>query len=257
MTRRAAAFSITALSLLLLVPSLVPAGAIGGQAGVRLSGVVTHVVDGDTLVVSTGSNGPVTVRLEGIDAPEGGQVFGDEARRQLRVLAFSQRTALLVKETDVFGRLVARVIVGSRDASEEMVRGGFAWHFTNYSSDKVLARLEAQARQQRIGLWADGSPVPPWTWRDQKARGRAKPPPRAAPAPDTAAVQGPFHGNASSRIYHAPGCRDYNCKNCTMVFATREQAESAGYRAHRACVPYRFGPRPTADPGSAMSATTG
>ena len=212
---------------------------VGIHVGARLAGVATHVADGDTLDVSTGGT-TETVRLDGIDAPEGGQPFSAEARRQLRVLAFSQQVTVLVKDTDHYGRLVARVLVGSSDASEEMVRAGLAWHFTRYSSDRRLAQLEAAARARRAGLWADPSAVPPWTWR---SRQRARPPspsgqapPRALP-PDAAAVApGPYHGNVSSGVYHAPPCRDYDCRNCTRVFVTREEAESAGFRPHRDCV---------------------
>jgi methylphosphotriester-DNA--protein-cysteine methyltransferase len=37
-------------------------------------------------------------------------------------------------------------------------------------------------------------------------------------------------------VYHGPGCRDYNCKNCTVVFESREAAEKAGFRPHATCV---------------------
>lgn len=227
MNRRTAVF----LSILLLAA----AWAVGAQPpGSRLSGLVTHVADGDTLDVLVGAR-TVKVRLDGIDAPEGGQAFGGEARRRLRALTFGQYVTLLVKDTDRYGRLVARVLVGGRDASEEMVRAGLAWHFTRYSSDTRLAALEAEARQKRTGLWADRSPVAPWTFRDVRA-GRP-PQPRAPAAPTSrAAVAGPYHGNVSSLVYHAPGCRDYNCRHCTLVFQTREQAEAAGYHAHRDCV---------------------
>jgi len=29
----------------------------------------------------------------------------------------------------------------------------------------VLERLETEAREERIGLWADPQPVAPWEWR--------------------------------------------------------------------------------------------
>lgn len=43
------------------------------------------------------------------------------------------------------------------------------------------------------------------------------------------------HGNVKSRIYHLPGCRYYDCKNCTAVFPTSEAAEAAGYRLGKGC----------------------
>ncbi len=39
--------------------------------------------------------------------------------------------------------------------------------FRKYSSDQTLAKLEADARQNRRGLWVDPNPTPPWDWRDQ------------------------------------------------------------------------------------------
>ena len=231
------------------------AAAADQPRGTRLAGIVTHVSDGDTLDLR--ANGRIyTVRLEGIDAPEGGQAFSQQARQLLRVLAFSQQASVVVQTTDRYGRLVARVIVGGRDLSEEMLRAGLAWHFLRYSSDKRLQALEQQARQQRVGLWSDRSAVAPWDYRsgrNRPAEPSATPPaasarpspgspssvrPSPADARGTTASRttGPFHGNVSSRVYHAPGCRDYNCKHCTQVFATRQAAEAAGYRAHAECV---------------------
>ncbi|MCY2987044.1 MAG: lamin tail domain-containing protein [Planctomycetota bacterium] len=42
-----------------------------------------------------------------------------------------------------------------------------------YSKDQALAKLEAEARQSKLGLWADPNPVPPWDWRKaQKSKGQ-------------------------------------------------------------------------------------
>jgi len=219
----------------LLVACLHPFTIAGAQPrGTRLTGVVTHVADGDTLDLTAGGR-KFTVRLDGIDAPEGGQAFSQQARQQLRVLAFSHSATVVVQTNDRYGRLVARVVVGGRDLSEEMVRAGLAWHFVRYSSDPQLQALEQQARQQRVGLWADRSATPPWQYRSERlARPPAPKPPRA---PTTGASSpGAYHGNASSHVYHAAGCRDFNCRNCTQVFATRQAAEVAGFRPHAECV---------------------
>ncbi|MBP1636389.1 MAG: nucH [Acidobacteria bacterium] len=215
-------------------------GAASTPQGRALTGVVTRVADGDTLDVLLADGRTVTVRLEGADAPEGGQAFGDEARRHLRVFAFTQKVAVLVKEVDQYGRLVARVKVGSADASEEMIGAGLAWHFTRYSSDERLARLEARARQQRLGLWAASSPEAPWAWRGrQRANGAGAPgqsAPGPTPPPGTPAALGPYHANVKSGIYHAPACPGYDCRNCTRVFATRQEADAAGFHPHLPCV---------------------
>lgn len=46
-----------------------------------------------------------------------------------------------------------------------------------------------------------------------------------------------FHGNLNSRIFHDSGCRYYDCKNCVVVFDTRQAAIEAGYRACKICKP--------------------
>jgi endonuclease YncB( thermonuclease family) len=218
--------------------SLLQAGALASpqHPGSRFTGLVTHVADGDTLDVKAGGR-TYTIRLDGIDAPEGGQAFSQQARQHLRVLAFSQQATVAVQTTDRYGRLVARVTAGGLDLGEEMLRAGLAWHFVRYSSDKRLQALEQKARQQRVGLWGDRSAIPPWAYRSERA---ARPPIPARPSPPSthspAPATGPFHGNVSSRVYHAPGCRDYTCRNCTQVFATRQAAEAAGYRPHAECV---------------------
>jgi endonuclease YncB( thermonuclease family) len=50
-----------------------------------------------------------------------------------------------------------------------------AWHFKRYSSDRELARLEAEARSARIGLWSLDDPIAPWIYRkDSTARERER-----------------------------------------------------------------------------------
>jgi len=202
----------------------------------QFSGVVTHIADGDTLDVTIGQR-VKRIRLDGIDAPESGQPSGTRARTYLRSLAFSQRANVNVKSTDRWGRLVARVTVGGKDLSEEMVAAGLAWHYVHYSSDPRLASLEKQARARRAGLWADASPVAPWDARRSSGTRSGStggtPASRTRRAPD---VPGPYHGNVSSHVYHAPGCQEYTCKNCLEVFTNWEQAEAAGYRPHADCV---------------------
>jgi hypothetical protein len=46
-----------------------------------------------------------------------------------------------------------------------------------------------------------------------------------------------YHGNVRSKKFHRPGCRYYNCKNCTARFPKREQAIQAGYVPCKVCKP--------------------
>lgn len=53
-----------------------------------------------------------------------------------------------------------------------------------------------------------------------------------------AVAQAPvFHGNTKSYVFHRPGCRYFDCKHCTRVFSSREEAVAAGFRPCRVCKP--------------------
>ena len=40
-----------------------------------------------------------------------------------------------------------------------------AWHSKAYSDDAHYAKLEIEARDRKIGLWSDASPIAPWEFR--------------------------------------------------------------------------------------------
>lgn len=52
-------------------------------------------------------------------------------------------------------------------------------------------------------------------------------------------ISDPLHGNSKSRVFHNSTCRYYNCPNCTVSFATPEEALRAGYRPCGICRPSR------------------
>ncbi|WP_272874700.1 thermonuclease family protein [Roseomonas haemaphysalidis] len=53
-----------------------------------------------------------------------------------------------------------------------MVRGGHAWVYRQYMTDRSLLPLEAEARAARRGLWSlpERERIPPWAWRRQQRR---------------------------------------------------------------------------------------
>ena len=144
---------------------------IGSASAETFTGRVIGVTDGDTLTVLRAGRREV-IRLNGIDAPEKGQAYGDRAKQFTAGLAFGQVVQVVVRDHDRYGRTVADVVLADgRSLSHEVVRAGYAWWFRRYSSDPRLAALEAEAQAARAGLWADRLPVPPWEWRrTMKAR---------------------------------------------------------------------------------------
>ncbi len=142
------------------------------------------VHDGDTLRVANGS-GELKIRLCGIDAPEIEQSMGVEARDHLSgLIEKGDGTVIVVPvEKDRYGRTVAELFIkpssgqGYQVGEEiglnaQMVRDGFAHHYTRYSGScpngQVLSGLEQQAQEQGLGVWRDGNAVRPWEFRKSK-----------------------------------------------------------------------------------------
>lgn len=58
-------------------------------------------------------------------------------------------------------------------------------------------------------------------------------PPPEAPAQ----ARSVYHGNVRSRIFHRQSCRWFDCKACTAVFRSIQEAVAAGYRGCKVCKP--------------------
>ncbi|MFO7303777.1 MAG: thermonuclease family protein [Acidobacteriota bacterium] len=194
---------------------------------------VVEVADGDTLVVERDGT-TERLRLYGVDAPEAGQAYGREARDEARRLLMGRDVTVHPRETDAYGRTVAEVLVDGRDAGEALLEAGAAWHYRYYSDSDRYAALERQARAKRVGLWRDPDPTPPWQWREaaRAANGGQR---AAAVTAAQPPVDAPFVGNARSQVFHQRGCESFDCPNCTVPFASADEARRAGYRAH-SCV---------------------
>ena len=130
-----------------------------------ITGKVVTVHDGDTLTVLDAANVQHKVRLQGIDAPERGQPFGNVARDRLAALTMGKAVTVHDDGRDKWGRTLGRIEVEGQDVNRQMVVEGLAWHYVRYSKSKELAAAEIAARAWKRGLWADAKPVPPWEWR--------------------------------------------------------------------------------------------
>ena len=146
------------LYLLLLLASFL------ASAETIYQGTVVRIVDGDTLVLLVDQQ-QLKIRLADIDTPERKQPFGTKAKQALSDLAFGKQARVVEVTVDRYGRIVGRVYVDGIDVNRELVAQGYAWVYRKYSNDAELLRLEAEAKQMGLGLWADPDPIPPWEWR--------------------------------------------------------------------------------------------
>lgn len=132
---------------------------------------VISISDGDTYSVLV-DNKAVRIRMHGIDAPEKGMPFYKVAKNKLSDLCFGKFIRIEKIDIDKFGRVVAKAFLDDgTDINLEMIKSGLAWQYKKYSSDKTYAEAEILARQNKLGLWADPSPIAPWEIRKLHKQG--------------------------------------------------------------------------------------
>lgn len=132
-----------------------------------LTGRITRLADGDSFEVRTDNGQRLEVRLWGIDAPEGRQAGGREARAALQRLTKRYPVLLAPVEYDQYGRLLANAYCHDLWLNHAMLTNGWAWHYVHFSDNPELAAAESEARRAKRGLWQAQEPQPPWEWRRQ------------------------------------------------------------------------------------------
>jgi len=204
---------------------------------------VPRVIDGDSLEI-----GDVSIRLFGIDAPEGRQTCaradqawrcGDAAASELRRLIGGQSIVCERRDTDSYGRMVARCTAGNTDLAAALTLEGYALAYRQYSDDYVDA--EASAKAAARGIWASEF-IAPWDWRRNPRTGPAvgstqSTQIRESPRADTCLIKGNIN-REGVRIYHVPGSRSYeqtriDTSRGERWFCSEQEARDAGWRAPR------------------------
>ena len=162
-------------------PEVDPQRPPAARPGQSIIGRATRIHDGDSFAMLAADGRRLTIRISGIDAPEKGQPFADRSRQHLVELIADRDIAIAPVKTDMYGRIVAVVHAGELDVGLAQVRSGMAWHFRRYARDQspahrqAYARAESVARDARIGLWRDRSPLEPWRYREQQRNKKDRP----------------------------------------------------------------------------------
>ena len=94
-----------------------------------LNGVISRVIDADTVVIKSDQGINYKVRLLGIDAPEINQVYGKEATRYLSNKVLGKNLKVLGKNKDRYHRLLGKLILNGNDINLDLVKNGMAWHY--------------------------------------------------------------------------------------------------------------------------------
>jgi micrococcal nuclease len=165
-----------------------PSPLTTGTAPIQAKYRVKRIADGDTITVVDGQNRDVKIRFACVDAPEVPHTkqdrssydpadldqfrWGERARDRLTELIEQggDRVGLTVVDEDRYGRKVAEVRLPNGTLVQEVLaREGLAVVYRRYlnncRSAAAVEQAEAQAKQQRAGVWGDSQFVMPSVWR--------------------------------------------------------------------------------------------
>ena len=140
---------------------------------------LAYLADGDSFELEDSRKRKIKVRLYGVDAPEGRQAFGNASRNHLRKMLDGKKLLIRSMYKDNHQRTVAIVYFSQNGKADELsinqrqVQAGMAWVYDYFCTNSVCNTWkleEAMAQKQKLGLWSDSNPVPPWQWRRANPR---------------------------------------------------------------------------------------
>jgi len=146
--------------LIFLIFIFLVSGCITGSAVRELNGpfLVTKVIDGDTLDL----NNDERIRMSGINTPETGECYYQEAKEKLAGLVLNKKVYLETDRSneDKYGRLLRYIYLNETElvfVNGVLVEGGFARVYDKYKSDtkryNELKKIEDIAKENNIGVW--------------------------------------------------------------------------------------------------------
>lgn len=200
------------------------------ETGVNLVEVV-RVVDGDTIVVE----GDAYVRLLGIDAPESGECFYQEAKDALINLVQGENVRLQkdVSDKDNFGRLLRYIFLPDDNlfVNKILLEQGCA-DVMSSGQDLIYRRLLTSSRNQAItqrkGMWGACEN------QEEKAETISPLEKNDIPANPECLIKGNISEHGYGKVYFSPGDPAYNQVKISFnkgeqFFCTEQEAEAAGF----------------------------
>jgi len=192
-----------------------------------VKGKVVGVQDGDTIDLLDRDQ-KYTIRLDGIDAPEIDQAFGQSAKKFTTDLCLGAVVTADISSKDKYGRGIAIVTLpDSTCLNEALLAAGLAWHYKLFNMDRTYAELEKSAKEKKLGLWDDENPTSPWKYRNKKDE---------EPKPD-AFYEAKYVASVKSNTFHRPWCKIAKMidNEDLIYFETIEEAEEKGLKPCMEC----------------------
>ena len=134
----------------------------------EISGKVIKISDGDTITILDSNNRKHKIRLDKIDAPELKQYFGINAKNHLVSLIFGKQVKVIYRKKDRYKRILGIVYLQEKEINLQMVKDGFAWHYSYFDNTKSYIEAEQKAKQNKSGLWIQENPVIPYEFRKRR-----------------------------------------------------------------------------------------
>lgn len=154
--------------------------ALLGMAMLALAGIaradavaakVIALADADVLTVQReGAATAEDVRLYGVDCPDAGQPFAEEAKKYVSEKVLNQSVTVEILTKDNQGKDVGLVTLPDNEKLHRvLLQAGMAWYDSENAKDEPeLRSLCAAAIVAQAGLWKDPAALSPWDYRRSK-----------------------------------------------------------------------------------------
>ncbi|HRQ42587.1 MAG TPA: thermonuclease family protein [Chloroflexota bacterium] len=170
---------------------------VSGELAAGELAAVTRIIDGDTIEVEINGR-TYRVRYIGMDTPERGDPFFDEATAANRQLVEGQTVTMVkdVSETDRYGRLLRYIYLADGTfVNAELVRQGYAQIATfppDVAHQELFVQLQQEARDAGLGLWGKAAAtLPPASQTPQPASPTLPPSTHCDPSYPTVCIPPP------------------------------------------------------------------
>lgn len=135
----------------------------------QLKGRIIGVSDGDSVSLLDEKNVVFKIRLNGIDAPEKKQDFGNASKNFIGDLIYDKFVWVRTNGLDRYGRTIGTIYLNEnmigKSVNEMSLENGMSWHYKKYDKNILWSNMELKAKEDKIGLWQLQNPIPPWSFR--------------------------------------------------------------------------------------------
>ncbi|MHB1334474.1 MAG: thermonuclease family protein [Candidatus Humimicrobiaceae bacterium] len=200
------------------------------------------ITDGDTIVIEDSAGKQYKVRYIGMDTPEQGDPYYEEATEANKNLVLDKEIRMVkdVSGTDKYGRLLRYIYVGDMFVNAYLLSEGFAQILTippdvKYADE--FLKLQQEARENNKGLWGIEETT---ITAEQTTTTVAETTTSISEETTTTKPDNEyFVGSKNSDVYHYPDCvsaKKIKPENL-IIFNSVEEAKAAGYRPCKNCNP--------------------